>query len=417
MPTGDAAALAKAIERTAEDPIGSHQMALNARSAVLSAHSAERLSGELEDDYEWLADRNGCAARGQMPVAFMTRGTSRMNRSSRPITILTWDPVCRRSVTLAHALGQPLHTVHYLWYRRPWIAPVKYLAQTVKTYFVLRRERARTVLVSNPPVFAVLAVYCYCRLSGARYVVDAHTGVFFERKWRWLLWLTRFLSRRAVLTIVTNAHLAQVVESWGAAAFVLEDGLPQLQTHGPAFPLDPSTFNVAAVFSFYEDEPIESMLAVSDLPPSVRIYITGDSRAWTSQAAAISAQMTLTGFLSEHDYASLLQQCDAVIVLCTRPHTMLCGAYEAAAAGKPLVTSDWPEMRAYFNQGTIFVGNSTRSIEDAIRLAYGKRQDLAREMCVLRDALQGAWREKLATCVALIETSNDPAQRNAFARG
>lgn len=333
-----------------------------------------------------------------------------MNRSSTPITVLTWDPVCRRSATLASQLGQPLHTIHYLWYRRPWIAPIKYVAQTIKTFVVLRRERAKIVLVSNPPPFSVLAVYVYCRIFGARYVMDSHTGAFFEPKWTWLMWLHRFLARRAALTLVTNAHLKGMVEAWGARAFVLEDALPEFRRTGPPkIALDAAAFKIAAIFSFYEDEPIEEMLAVRDLPPDVRIYVTGDSSGVKSdRVARLSPQVTLTGFLSEADYASLLQECDAVIVLCTRPHTMLCGAYEAAAAGKPLITSNWPEMKSYFAKGTVFVDNSTASIEEACRLVRERRVALTREMDGLRVELQEDWKQKFAVCVALARADELP---------
>ena len=334
-----------------------------------------------------------------------------------PITVLTWDPVCRRSVSLAKQLGQPLHTVHYLLYRRPWIAPFKYVAQTIKTFIVLRQERARTILVSSPPPFSVLAVYVYCCIFGTRYVMDAHTGVFFEPKWTWLLWLTRFLSRRALFTIVTNEHLKQVVESWGASAFVLEDALPELPAGAGSLKLDPSTFNVVAVFSFYEDEPIDEMLSVKQLSPDVRIYMTGDHSRVKTKSAGRSEQLTLTGFLSEQDYASLLQPVRRRPRALHRPHTMLCGAYEAAAAGKPLVTSDWSDMRAYFRSGTVFVDNSTASIEEAIRIGRTSggtnwRGKCAR--CAVR--LQSAWQRKFADCVALVDARNELAQAHAYAK-
>jgi glycosyltransferase involved in cell wall biosynthesis len=340
-----------------------------------------------------------------------------IDRPSTPITVLTWDPVCRRSTTLASQLGQPLHTIHYLWYRKPWIAPIKYVAQTIKTFVVLRRERAQIVLVSNPPPFSVLAVYIYCRLFGARYVMDSHTGAFFEAKWTWLMWLHRFLARRAVLTLVTNEHLKSIVEAWGARALVLEDALPELRPAGsPDIALDAAAFNIVAIFSFYEDEPIEEMLAVRDLPPDVRIYVTGDSSGVKGdRVARLSPQVTLTGFLSEADYASLLHECDAVIVLCTRPHTMLCGAYEAAAAGKPLITSDWPEMGRYFSKGTLFVDNSTASIEEACKLVRERRGALTREMGDLRIELQEDWKQKFAACIAIARADDLPLDPSSCA--
>src|SRR5262245_51952465 len=240
------------------------------------------------------------------------------------IHVLTWDPVCQRSASIAEQLGKPLETIHYLWYRRPWVAPLKYPLQAVMTWRSLFRRRPGVVMVSNPPPFAAWSAWVYCALTGSKLVVDAHTGVFLEPKWRPFLPLNRFLMRRATLTIVTNEALRKTVAYWGARAFVLPDPLPT-PAHAPGwFPVDAGRFNVAAVFSFYEDEPIEEMLTLR-LPPGIRVYVTGDDRRVPQRLRAqLSPQVTLCGFLPRAEYDALLASCDAVLVLCTRPHTLLC---------------------------------------------------------------------------------------------
>lgn len=324
-----------------------------------------------------------------------------MTEERKSIRVLTWDPVCRRSESLADRLGEHLKTIHYLWYRRPWIAPIKYVAQGMVTLAWLRRERPSYILISNPPLFSVLTVYLYCKLYGGHYIMDSHTGVFFEAKWAWLGSLNRFLSRRAALTIVTNAFLQRQVESWGAPAFVLEDPLPVLVPSVTPYPVEPSHFNVIGIFSFYEDEPVEEMLAVGDLPENVRIYITGDSsRLKPALKEALSDQIVLTGFLSDEDYVALLWQCHAALVLCTRPHTLLCGAYEAVATGTPLITSESADMRAYFSKGTVFVDNTTASIESGIREAQQRHSELTKQMIELRKELEQQWETHFTQCFA-----------------
>jgi UDP-N-acetylglucosamine:LPS N-acetylglucosamine transferase len=46
--------------------------------------------------------------------------------------------------------------VHYLSFKRPLQAPLKYVMQTVTTLRILRRERPELVLVAVPPIFAAL---------------------------------------------------------------------------------------------------------------------------------------------------------------------------------------------------------------------------------------------------------------------
>lgn len=319
------------------------------------------------------------------------------------IDVLTWDPVCQRSTSIAQRIGRPLQTIHYLWYRRPWVAPVKYALQAAKTFTWLGERRPHVTLVSNPPPFAAFCVWLHCAYTGASFVLDAHTGVFLEPKWRTFLPLNRFLMRRALLTLVTNEALRQRVQGWNTAAFVLPDPLPDLGDYGELFPIDRQRFNVAAVFSFYEDEPVEEMLAVHNLPADMHVYITGDHRRLRSGLRrGLSPQITLTGFVPRPSYESLLRQCDAVLVLCTKPHTLLCGAYEAVAAGKPLLTSESADMRAYFRAGTLFIANSTAAIEAGLCAMRARHAELAAEMCDLRAALQESWERMFAHCLEII---------------
>lgn len=320
------------------------------------------------------------------------------------IHVLTWDPVCQRSTSIAAQLRQPLETIHYLSYRRPWIAPVKYPLQAATTLRSLFRRRPRTVMVSNPPPFAAACVWLYSALTGGNFVVDAHTGVFLEPKWRPFRPINRFLMRRAALTLVTNEALQQQVQDWGGRAFVLPDPLPPMTRPAERFPLDRRQFNIAAIFSFYEDEPIDEMLAVRNLPSDVQIYITGDaSRVSRQTRDRLSAQLTLCGFIPRAQYDALLWQCDAVIVLCTRPHTLLCGAYEAVAAGKPVMTSRSEAMQRYFRAGTVVVENTTQGIEDGIAMLRGRCSELTRAVIELRGQLEHEWRQTFARCLEAID--------------
>jgi hypothetical protein len=319
------------------------------------------------------------------------------------IRVMTWDPVCERSVTMARRIGRPLETIHYLWYRRPWITPLKYPLQAGKTFAWLQAHRPAVTVVSNPPPFAALCVWLYCAVTGSAYVVDAHTGVFLESKWRPFLPLNRFLMRRARLTLVTNEALRQQVEAWKARAFVLPDALPDLTGKEGVFPLDATRFNVAAVFSFYEDEPVEEMLAVADLPADMRVYVTGDHRRVPGvRRRQLSPQLTLTGFLPRASYEALLRHCDAVVVLCTKPHTLLCGAYEAVAAAKPLLTSESEAMRAYFRKGTVFVANTATGIEAGLRELRRRHGELSLEMRALRADLRVSWEHTFTQCLDAI---------------
>lgn len=341
------------------------------------------------------------------------------------IRCLTWDPQCERSTQIAARVGVELETIHYLAYRRPAVAPLKYVLQTVATIRSLAREWPDVVLIQNPPPFAPLAVYLAQRLRPEmRFVIDCHTGPFLERKWRWLLPLTRFLARGAVLVLVTNEHLRVVTESWGARAYLLSVQLPKLPRPQRLYPVERGTFNVVAVCSFSKDEPIEALLRMADLPPDVRVYVTGDHR----RAPAVlrrrrSSGVVLCGFLDAADYTSLLEQADAILVLCTTPHTILQGAADAAALGKPLVTSDWPEMRQVFPKGAVWVDNTIASIEAGIRTVRRDHAILAAEMVALAGELDARWEAEFRELLRRLQdgtegtVSGRPRLRSASAGG
>ncbi|MCC6765493.1 MAG: hypothetical protein IT293_12610 [Deltaproteobacteria bacterium] len=308
------------------------------------------------------------------------------------LELLTWDPVCQRSASFAERLRKPLHTIHYLAYRRPIVAPIKYPAQFVSTLRLLKKLRPDVTVVSNPPPFAALTAWVHHRTHGGGFVVDAHTGVFLEPKWKPFAPLNKFLMRRALLTLVTNEGLSDVVRGWGGRPFVLPDPLPTLDARDTRFPVQPGRFNVAAIFSFYEDEPIDEFLAIAALPEDMDVWVTGDcSHVSASTRARLSPNIHLTGFLDRRSYNALLQQADAAIVLCTRPHTMLCGAYEAASQGLPLVTSRSDAMQAVFRRGTVFVGNDTGDIERGLREVRRRQPELAEDMRRLRAELHDDW--------------------------
>ena len=49
------------------------------------------------------------------------------------IIAMVWAPEENRTATYARLLKAPLFNVHYLLYKRPYVAPFKYVAQALKT--------------------------------------------------------------------------------------------------------------------------------------------------------------------------------------------------------------------------------------------------------------------------------------------
>jgi hypothetical protein len=173
--------------------------------------------------------------------------------SQRAAMAIAWSPHAPRAASYAAWLNIPLVTVHYLMPRRPLIAPIKYVLQTIKTWQILLKTRPAVVYVQNSPPVAGLCVWLYCRMAGAALVLDTHSPVLFSRKWGWSRPLVRFLACRAAMNIVDQERFKSLFESWGANTLLLPFP-PRTIPPGEAQPAD--AVELAYVGSFNRDEPV-----------------------------------------------------------------------------------------------------------------------------------------------------------------
>jgi glycosyltransferase involved in cell wall biosynthesis len=242
----------------------------------------------------------------------------------------------------------------------------------------------------------------YARIRHVPFVIDAHTGVFDDPRWTWLLPVSRWLARAASATIVTNEHLAGIVKSWGAQAVVIAS----LPMDFPATEVRVSGNSAKVVFisTLSRDEPVEEVVNAAKNIPHISVNITGDmKRAPRSLRDAAPPNVQFTGWLSDEDYTSLLRSATAVMVLTTRDHTMQRGANEAMELEKPLITSDWALLRETFNKGTIHVDNTVAGITAGIETAVCNHLSLALEMKVLRDERNAEFELRLKYLLAIVK--------------
>jgi glycosyltransferase involved in cell wall biosynthesis len=331
-------------------------------------------------------------------------------------TAVAWAPYSRRSEMFARELGGSLHCIHYLKFQSPVYAPFKYVPQAFETLRVLRAARPAAIHVQMPPFPCGLVVALYCRLTGARFVVEYHTAAF-ARAWRWSLPLQKLIARRAALNIVTDEHWARVVRSWGGRALVMYDAFLDLPA-GEPFPVGQGV-NVAYLSTFAADEPLEPVLEAAALLPEVRFYVTGDtSKAPVRAIRTAPPNVTFTGFLDPNGrYLGLLRAVDVAVVLTTRDHTLQLAGCEAIAVGKPLVTSDFAYLRALFEQGAVFVEPRPWSIRDGIAEVLARHDGLAQETRELRHKRREEWNELITHVRSLASGAERDAGPDVGAAG
>jgi glycosyltransferase involved in cell wall biosynthesis len=314
--------------------------------------------------------------------------------NNRKWIMISWAPYSRMSQTFASELLGKLYCIHYLRFQTPIFAPVKYILMAIRTLIVLFKERPKAIHVQNPPFIAGLIVQFYCWLSGSRFVLHYHSAAF-GKAWDWAIPLQKYIARKAGVNIVTNNHWADIVRSWGGRTLVMTDPFLELPV-GEEFPVE-NKFNIAFVSTFAHDEPLAEVLCAAKELPDVNFYITGNkNRKPKSFFEKSPTNVTFTGFLDPYiEYPGLLRAVDAVMVLTTRDHTLQLGGCEAVAVGKPLITSNWQNLKDVFPKGTVYVSSSAESIIEGIKnivINYARYLD---EIKQLRGESQKEWSDKL----------------------
>jgi len=303
---------------------------------------------------------------------------------------------------LCRELG--LSGIHYIYNTRRRglaISLVKYPYQALRTLGLLLRARPRMVFVQSPPSFAIIFVWLYCQVAGARYVVDAHSDAFQRSIWLRPSFLYRYLARKALATIVTNQQFGKILESWGARPLVLRD-VPTRYPAAGRYDMA-GQFNIAVVNTFASDEPLDAILQAASNLPEVHFYVTGDvKRAPPTLELSSHPNVHFTGFLPDEKYYTLLHSVEAVMCLTTRDNTMQRGACESLAIGKPIITSDWPILRDYFRSGAVHVANTADGIGQGVRKMMDHYGAYLSEIHELQKSQRLEWKRKKKALASLI---------------
>ena len=316
----------------------------------------------------------------------------------------------RRSLVLGTDLG--VDEVAYLADRwRPGITsdPLKYPRLLWKTMLLLLRRRPRVILVQTPPTLAVWTVSLYAAMSGARFVIDAHSDAFQRHRWTRPGWLNRWVARRAAVTLVTDPHWAASLTRDRASVMVVPDIPLPVPNAQAARAVDlGSGFHLLVVNTWSPDEPLANVVAAAAEVPKATFHITGRRDHRMLRLGPLPPNVHFTDFLDDEDYRELMRSVDAVVCLTTRDHTMQRGACEALSMARPILTSRWPLLENYFSQGTVHVDNTADGIRDGVRELMAHYPAYATSIAELRHRRWDEWLDRRSV---LIELVTDPADR------
>jgi glycosyltransferase involved in cell wall biosynthesis len=255
----------------------------------------------------------------------------------------------------------------------------KAVAATVR---VLIERRPRVVFASNPSL-VLTYLLLVCRLVFRfRFVSDAHYGgVVAVAGGRPMQRLLDFLNRRADLVIVTNPRHADSIRRLGGTPFVCPDPLPTVPAAAPPAELQDVVRSVLFICSYEVDEPFTQVFEAARLlaAEGVAVFASGSY----SRAGIVPAdvpQVRFLGYVDRPTYDGFLGHVDVILDLTTWEDCLVCGAYEAMAAGKPCVLSRTPSLTSLFTHGTVFTAHDPPAIARAVLEAFDRRQALRTEI-------------------------------------
>jgi glycosyltransferase involved in cell wall biosynthesis len=268
-----------------------------------------------------------------------------------------------------------------------------------KTIRALSLYRPNVVFCQNPSIVLNLLLCLLKFLFKYKLVVDRHSNFKLDTvrsknpKWIFFHFLSDFTLRNSDLTIVTNVYLQMLVEDKGGRAFILQDKLPTLPY------LTKRTLkgihNLVFISTFSSDEPIEEIISAAKLVGSeYHIYITGSYKRFPkieSLTKSLPKNVTLTGFLPEEDYQSLLYSADALIVITDQEHTLTCGAYEAVALEKPMILGQTSAIREYFYQGALYTDLTIENLAANFIEIVADAENKKAEVAELKNNLSDEW--------------------------
>jgi hypothetical protein len=308
------------------------------------------------------------------------------------IAVIFWGPHSLDTEQWAKRLGAAFYTIHYLRWKRPWLAPIKYIPMWFKTWAVLLKQRPSAVFVVNTPVFAPLCVYTYCRMAGIPYVMNIHGHSFTGWRWGWSRPLLAALARRARVNLVGFPEYKRLCESWGARALVLGDTPIQIKSPGAAAAPLPGPSNVTVISTFAPDEPVDLVAEAARRLPQVCCTILGDTTLADKRLLTSAPDnVTFPGYIKGDAYWNLLRSSQAIMTLTTNQDSLVAGGLDGMYLGKPLILSRQRVLVDYFSKGAVFVDHTVEGIVSGIQQALEHQRTLAVASSELAGEKRARW--------------------------
>jgi len=293
---------------------------------------------------------------------------------------LLWGPFGFRADELAEVVGAERASITVLYGPR-YFAPVRYLALFFRTLFLLAQRRPDVVYAQNPPVFCPLTCLLYCRLTGARLVIDHHsiwsvkTLAGRSPLSRGIGFLERVVSRAADANTAPHGLWARMLVKMGARDVLVyhdyvpknprrpDEALRQRMAEGP----------ILAISSHgghpLERLEVEAAAVGREREAGVSLVISGPKEKLERRFAALSLppNVRYAGFLEREVYESLKASADFAINITDEPYTLSHVLFEFAASSLPVISSKEPVVEELFGDSLLYADSTVDDVSEKVR--------------------------------------------------
>ena len=311
---------------------------------------------------------------------------------------VTWERQIRNH-SMASALGANLYEITSDKGRF-----LRYISCVSKTFFLLWREKPTVVICQNPSIILTVLLLLLRKIFHFRVVIDAHFGgIDAGNGSNASQSLLDWCNRTANLVIVTNDNHASQVRALDGRAFICPDPLPDLSEYNKNQTEVPK--KIFLICSYDIDEPFREVFKAAGILESegFKLFASGNYRK-VGIAPEQFSHVQLLGFVSIQEFYEHLFTAQLVIDLTDNDDCLVCGAYEALEAGKPLILSKKRALQEYFTGGTIFTENRSPEIVSALRNAYDDRRQLAEDSRLWVVQARKAMDERINTLKSILES-------------
>ncbi len=298
----------------------------------------------------------------------------------RKILVLLWAPFGFRADELAEVVGSERVSITFLYGPR-YFAPIRYLVLFLRTMFLLAQRRPDVVYAQNPPVFCPLTCLLYCRLAGARLVLDHHSIWSVKTLGgrsplsRGIGFLERVVSRAADANTAPHGLWARMLAKMGARdVLVYHDYVPRNERPpDEALRREMAEGRILAISSHggnpLERLEVEAAAVAMDRDAGVSLVISGPREKLEGRLArlALPPNVRYAGFLKREVYESLKASADFAINITDEPYTLSHVLFEFAASSLPVVSSRQPVVEELFGDSLLYADSTAEDVAEKVR--------------------------------------------------